>query len=213
MSKPLAASHPQARQEICDAALELVKQGGTAAVSMRAIARALDSSAMMPYTYFASKDELLLDLRIRLFDRFALAMSDTLAGARPEERIPRLVQAYLACGLERPDEYLLMFDRWRFEDYDMLREKYPADHFRSSGPWDIMRDCIALSRPLGDIRCLDLLTHLVWCQLHGLVMLHLSHKLVFGMKIADLTAGTLAAVEAILFMKKDEGDGDGIYGT
>lgn len=198
MTQPITEAHSQARESICDAALDLIKEGGIAAVSMRAIARRLNISAMMPYNYFDSKDELLLDMRLRLLDRFALYLSERLREPPAGTKINQLVRVYLAFGVDFPDEYRLMFDEWKFDDYQSLRDRYPADRFRNRRPWDIIRDQVSAALRCDDPHLVDTVTHLIWCQMHGLIALHLSRKLGFGMAISDLTSHTVAAIEAII---------------
>lgn len=185
------------RETICEASLAIIKDRGLSAVSMRSIAQRLGVSAMMPYNYYASKDELLLDLRLRLFHRFAGYMRDRLFADEPVARLQEACRAYLAYSREQPEEYRLMFETWSFEDLHSLRAKYPLDHFRSEELWDVLRMCVEACLP----KCKDAgneITHLIWCLLHGLASLDLAHKLVFGLAGDNLEGPAIEAVEAIL---------------
>lgn len=197
MAKDLTAAQSKMRQSICDAALMLIKRDGQSAVSMRAIAQMLGVSPMMPYNYFAGKDDLLLDLRIRLFHQFAEYMGERVLGDNPALRLVDVARAYLGYGAEYPHEYRLMFDEWSFEDFRAIRQKYPANHFRNDEPWDIVRGCVADCLPDQDADRIDGIAHLIWFQLHGLISLHLSRKLVFGPGMNDLIDSTIDAVLAI----------------
>lgn len=198
MAKDLTAAQSKMRQSICDAALALIKRKGQSEVSMRAIAQTLGVSPMMPYNYFAGKDDLLLDLRIRLFHQFAGYMAERALGANPVSRLVDVARAYLVYAVEYPHEYRLMFDEWSFEDFQAIREKYPVNHFRNQEPWDIVRGCVDACLPEQDTARIDQIAHLVWFQLHGLISLHLSRKLVFGAVMNDLMEPAIGAVVAIV---------------
>ncbi|MGD9715116.1 MAG: TetR/AcrR family transcriptional regulator [Thermomicrobiales bacterium] len=191
------AARSGTRDAICDAALVIIKDKGLSTVSMRSIAQRLGVSAMMPYNYYASKDELLLDLRLRLFHRFAGYIAAKLKADEPLARLREACRAYVAYSREQPEEYRLMFEAWSFEDLRSLRAKYPLDHFRSEEMWDVLRMCVEGCIPAGEA-AVNSVTHLIWCQLHGLTSLHLAHKLVFGLAVDDLEAAVVKAVEAIL---------------
>lgn len=198
MSSNDTVARARMREAICEAALAIIKDKGLSAVSMRSIAHQLSVSAMMPYNYYDSKDELLLDLRLRLFKRFAAFMAAGLTTGAPIDRLRQACRRYLAYSREQPEEYRLMFEAWSFDDLRALRSKYPLDHFRSEELWDVLRNCVNDSvRDRNETRN-NRITHLVWCQLHGLASLHLAQKLVFGLAVNELEAPTIEAVEALL---------------
>lgn len=197
-----SAARVHMRIAICDAALAIIKKNGLSAVSMRAIAQRLGVSAMMPYNYYDGKDELLLDLRLRQLLLFSQYLKGRLSADGPVERLRGVCRGYLIYSRTHPEEYRLMFEAWSFDDLRGLRQKYAATQFRSDELWSVLRDCVTdciADRP-DETRDAsgDLLTHLVWSQLHGLASLHLAQKLVFGLTVDDLETAVLDAVTTIV---------------
>lgn len=192
------AGRARTREAIGDAALAIIKRQGLSALSMRAIAQQLGVSAMMPYTYYDGKDELLLDLRLRLLREFAAHLTAQLSATAPVERLREVCRMYLAYSRMRPDEFRLMFEAWSFDDLRALRSKYPAAHFRSDALWSVMRRCVAECRDREEDAITERLTHIMWFHLHGLASLHLARKLVFGLTVEDIEESVLDAIEAIV---------------
>jgi AcrR family transcriptional regulator len=93
------------------AATRLFARHGFEAVTMRSVAEALGCSAMTPYRYFTSKEDLFAAVRTEAFRRFADAQE---AAARvpgtSRRRLARLGEAYLLFALAEPDAYRIMFE-------------------------------------------------------------------------------------------------------
>jgi len=77
---------------VLDAAQALLREGGIAAVTLRAIAERLGADAMAPYHYFAGKDAILVALAERIYAGFEVRLPR--AGHRA--RLRRLATAYVA---------------------------------------------------------------------------------------------------------------------
>lgn len=164
-----------ARDLICGAALKLFAEGGFNAVSMRTIAQELGVSAMMPYSYFPSKDHLLLELRTRAFQR----MGDSLRLARDEGENPRdafeaLCLAYLDFAADEPGAYRLMFDFWAHESDAVVESEFRAASLRQSASFHEIEAAVAALSGSGDPAA-D--AALVWASLHGLASLALTRQL------------------------------------
>jgi len=99
------------RAEIIDATEQLVtRSGGAEAVSVRAIAEAVGVSPPAIYLHFADKDELIRAVCDRTFAAFDTAIEE--AGnstADPVESLRRRASAYVRFGLERPEQYRILF--------------------------------------------------------------------------------------------------------
>jgi AcrR family transcriptional regulator len=97
------------KQSILDAALEIIREAGPAALSMRALGERSDYSAAGLYEYFGGKDEILAAVCEQGHDRLTEAMR------RADSRLPvadYLVEiglAYIGFALRNPDYFLLMF--------------------------------------------------------------------------------------------------------
>ncbi len=100
------------KQEILDAALEILYQEGFNDLSMRKIARKTKMTAANIYNYFTSKDEIYLAIQTRGFADMAeqfrkIADSD----ADPRRKVEKMIRAYIDFGTGNPDQYEIMFTR------------------------------------------------------------------------------------------------------
>ncbi|MDI6796633.1 MAG: TetR/AcrR family transcriptional regulator [Desulfatibacillaceae bacterium] len=108
------------REKILDAAQDILNKQGFEALSMRRIAGRLNMTATNIYNYFVNKDEIYLALQTRGF--IVLVKHFELVDAQyksPEDRLKGYMRAYIAFGLEQPDQYAVMFtyNTPKFADY------------------------------------------------------------------------------------------------
>ena len=162
------------RERLIDAAERLFAEKGLEAVSLRQLAGELGVSAMTPYRYFADKDEMLAAVRARGFDRFAQALET--AFARPgtaDERAAAASDAYVRFALEQPAAYGLMFDLSQPTegDYPELQTAIVRARRTMTVHVEAMIQAGLLE---GDA---ELIGHMFWSMLHGMLMLQLSGKL------------------------------------
>ena len=99
------------REEIKDAALRQLAEGGPAGVSVNAIGRELGVSGPALYRYFASRDALLTELVIDAYEDLAAALREAVPGRRaaPAARLRALARAYRAWAIAHPHRYGLLF--------------------------------------------------------------------------------------------------------
>src|SRR5262245_52040358 len=96
------------RGRLLDAAARLFLEQGPEAFSMRTLAAQVGCSAMAPYRYFETKEELLAAIRTAAYDRLSDALEATAQGDKRRAR--DIGEAYVAFALENPEAYKLMFD-------------------------------------------------------------------------------------------------------
>ena len=102
--------HRQLQAAIVAAAFELFKQGGTEAITMQALARALGRSAMSLYRYFDSKNAVLQELWRAAYAECLLQMRTRVAAqGTPTERHRALLESFLDFWESRPDYYQLVY--------------------------------------------------------------------------------------------------------
>jgi AcrR family transcriptional regulator len=100
------------RQDILQAAREIIAEEGAAALSIRGIARRIGYSASALYEYYAGKEEIARALFTFGFERLAAVMEAAeRAHADPRERIRAMGVAYRQFALAHPQEYSIMFSR------------------------------------------------------------------------------------------------------
>ncbi len=160
---PAAAYHHGAlREALIAAALELLREGGHEALSLRAAARRIGVSAMAPYRHFASKDALLAAVAARGFGRLAaeLAAADA-AAADPAGALADQAGAYIRFACRDPALFRLMFGAARPRGHPELQRAAGAAYAVLAGRVALMADA--------DRRA-DL-TLACWSLVHGMASL------------------------------------------
>ena len=161
------------RDRALRAAVQLFKESGIEAVTLRAIASEVNVTAMALYRYFpGGKSEVLATLRGRGFEelaaRFDVAVSDV---SKPIEQILALTVSLVRFALDSPSRYRLMFDVTQAEENDgylatrrQLAWRRPAEAFAEA-----VRQGLLEGEP-------ELLPHLVFAAVHGMISFQLSEQ-------------------------------------
>ncbi|RPH44101.1 MAG: TetR/AcrR family transcriptional regulator [Burkholderiales bacterium] len=185
-AKPAA---PDLRHRILEAAADLLREEGVAALSMREVARRAGVTHQAPYHHFADREAILAELVTggfaMLADRLARANDGaTRHGAR------RLVyeagRAYVDFALEQPGRFRIMF---RPELCDPAR--YPAAAAEGDRAHGELMRMVTILHGAPD----EALATLHWSQVHGLASLMLDGGLADKMPSASVRR---AHVEAVL---------------
>ncbi len=156
------------RRELVDAAGELLRHGGAAAVTVRRLAGKVDASTTVVYSLFGSKDGIVAamfrDGFANLDDHLTAAVSDD---QDPLERVRALGLAYRDAARSRPHLYEVMF-ACPFPDF----EPSAADDEFALGTLQTLRDAVTAAvadgHMVGDI---EEITYGMWGMVHGLASL------------------------------------------
>jgi AcrR family transcriptional regulator len=167
------------RQQILDAARELLVRDGYEKLSMRRVAQRIDYSPTAIYLHFKDKQELVFSLCEETFAKL-VAELETL----PDEFSDPIVQLrhglrrYVDFGLRHPDHYLPAFVLPTPSDLDQKRKKAvtspESNGMRALG---CLRDCIAAGVNAKKLRKIDpdLAARATWAALHGITSLLIVH--------------------------------------
>jgi AcrR family transcriptional regulator len=111
-SGPRGYHHGNLKEALIRAALELIAQKGPAGFTFAEAARWAGVSPAAPYRHFRDRDELLIDVARRGFDRFAVTLESAWDGGRPDafKALDRLGKAYLRFARSEPAYYSAMFE-------------------------------------------------------------------------------------------------------
>jgi AcrR family transcriptional regulator len=117
------ARHQATKREILDAAWKMVRKDGVNALSLRALARAVDMEPQSLYTYFDSKhsvyDHLFADGNRELLDRFERLQ----VSANPRLALQAIAQLFVTFAAEDQARYELLFLR-TIPDFEPSPESY-----------------------------------------------------------------------------------------
>ncbi|MCP5060228.1 MAG: TetR/AcrR family transcriptional regulator [bacterium] len=162
------------REKLCEVATRRFAASGYSGVSMRALAFELGCSSTTPYRYFRDKEEIFAIVRARAFDRLASFAAPAISDAvDPLEQLEALGLAYVRFAILEPDAYRLAFqlDQPAAGDFPELIES-------RKGAWKLIRSAVGRAIESGAIEGnLEIITHVFWAGIHGLVALHLAGQL------------------------------------
>jgi AcrR family transcriptional regulator len=97
------------RRRSVDAALEILRDDGLEAVTMRAVAERARVTPPAIYWHFADKDALLAEVLREVRALFHDELLDTLAAATAEERLWRSLEAFRRFAVDHPGLFRVLF--------------------------------------------------------------------------------------------------------
>ncbi|MCP4035321.1 MAG: TetR/AcrR family transcriptional regulator [bacterium] len=162
------------RERLCAVATRRFAASGYSGVSMRALSLELGCSPTTPYRYFRDKDEIFAIVRARAFDRLASYTTPVISdGVGPVAQLEALGVAYIRFACLEPDAYRLAFQL----DQPTAVE-FPELLDSRNRAWHTIRAVVRRAIEAGDIEGdLDVVSHVFWAGIHGLVALHLAGQL------------------------------------
>lgn len=165
------------RRAILTAALEIARQEGWSALTIRKVGEHIEYSAPMVYEYFKSKEDILLEILQEGFRQLTATMQQARTSAENgEERLLKIADAY-----------------WQFATNN--RELYQLMHGLGGVPLDktaiaqavqevctIAQEAILEWAEIQNVAISDALgaTEIIWSLLHGLVSLTLVNRVEGG---------------------------------
>lgn len=104
--------HGNLREALIQGALELIATKGPAGFTIAEAARSAGVSSAAPYRHFRDRDDLMADVALRGFERFAAELSRAWNEGRPHttRAFENLGRAYLAFARDEPAYYAAMFE-------------------------------------------------------------------------------------------------------
>jgi AcrR family transcriptional regulator len=181
------------RDRLVDVGVELVTGGGTAAVSLREIARRAGVSHGAPRRYFPTHLDLLSAVARRGFADLAAAMSEAGEGeaGSPRARLLAVGRAYLAFAASNPGMYELMFRHDLLESGRLGLREVSLPLFRTA------TELVAAAVP-GTEAVPEVVTGALWANLHGIVQLWQWGSLPLATGVGDPDPLLRAALDAHL---------------
>jgi AcrR family transcriptional regulator len=161
----------ETRTNILDAALQIVKNEGWPALSMRKIADLIEYTAPIIYEYFANKDAILLELTRQGY----LLLAKELRQAKsehdlPAEQLEAMWIAYWNFAFANKELYQVMFGVSTSCSCEMVNKLPEAEL-----PWELFStaigDLMQISDLDSDVICTKYYTF--WSVVHGLVSINI----------------------------------------
>src|SRR5215831_9473233 len=169
-------ANPTLRDDILRAALQLVDERGTVALTMRQVAGLLGYSATALYQHFASKEDLLLALKLQAGDLLAAEMARAQQDPTIDAQLRDMGHRYVRFGLENPAYYRLIFQE---SVVGLVPTAEQLARLRRS--WAIMRATLAAWVAEQRLHGIDVDREatVLWAIGHGVTSLALAGRLPF----------------------------------
>lgn len=164
------------RKTILDESRDLLIRDGFSNLSMRKIAQRLGVSATALYSHFENKDDILLNLIESSVDTLLEVLNEAAAkGTDAIDQLHRISRAYVHFGLDRSQEYEIIF---AVRPEEMPR--YPKESFRKARvAYDLLADVIRRGNKQGIIEEdePEMAAYAIWAELHGVISVILNQRL------------------------------------
>lgn len=164
----------ETRTNILAASLDIVKEEGWSALSMRKIADKIDYTAPIIYEYFSNKDAILVELTRQGFIKLAKLMEEAKSKHEdPAEQLEAMWLAYWNFAFAEKELYQVMYGvemnccSMANSCPDMLM---PADML-----WDKIKELVPPERQTDDY--IDTKYYTFWSVVHGLISINMTRKL------------------------------------
>ncbi|MFD6294077.1 TetR/AcrR family transcriptional regulator [Streptomyces sp. NPDC060235] len=159
--------HGDLRAACLRAARELLEEDGSAALSLRAVARRAGVSATAPYRHFADRDALVSAVAAEGYRELATNLATAHPSPTTADDLAAVAVAYVQFALDHPALFRAMFA----EPCDPTSQERVAATAVIS---EYVRNIVRGAFPHADA---DALATTVWALVHGLAFLHLDGKL------------------------------------
>lgn len=185
MGRPVYTSEQveEGRRLLCEAALKLYRAQGYEAVTLREIGAEAGVSSATPYRYFESKEALFAQVRAMVYQSFGdyLQKADPKRGD-PLRRLRKVATGMVRFGLERPDDYRLIFS---MRQPPMARNSplFIARQRTLDHVIPICQEIIDSGRMGGNAL---VQVHVAWAALHGVISFHVSNQLIHGCEMNEI---------------------------
>lgn len=169
-----ARQKAQLRQEIIDAARDILAREGFEQLSMRKVAERIEYSPTAIYLHFEDKRDLVFQVCEETFGKLVAELASLESDVKdPVARLREGMRRYVAFGLRHPQHYLATF-------VAVPHEQLPEDVARYNNPESngmkalgVLRTTIQACVETGKFRSVDpdVATRSTWCAMHGVTAL------------------------------------------
>lgn len=163
----------ETRINILDASLQIVKEEGWPALSMRKIADAIEYTAPIIYEYFSNKEAILLELTRKGFLILARDMKAAKEKHRlPEKQLEAMWLAYWNFAFAEKELYQVMFGL--NVSCCELSAKLPEADIPYDLVAEVIEQIMAPDKPTEDDVCVKYYTF--WSVIHGLISINVVRR-------------------------------------
>ncbi|MCB9135473.1 MAG: TetR/AcrR family transcriptional regulator [Anaerolineales bacterium] len=170
---PRERRHERTKDAILNAALNMIRDGGVDAISMRKIAQEIDYSAAGLYEYFGSKEEIIGTICLMAGDRLENYMKAVDSTLPLDQRLVELGMAYIRFAVQNREEFLMLFT-YIPAPQEMDFENPPE----MAGAFSVLMQAVqeAMDTGIMENTTMDTFSasYAAWAIVHGMAMLQLT---------------------------------------
>jgi AcrR family transcriptional regulator len=166
--------HGNLKQELLNASLDLIREGGSEAFTLREVARRAGVSHNAPYRHFRDKEALLAALAAEGFERLTAAMDKSSQSATNSlQRFMMGGRGYVEFALNYSQHFAVMFE------VSMMAERYPETQAAGERAFGTLLHYVEACQaegllPPGEAKPYALLA---WSMVHGVAKLAITGRL------------------------------------
>jgi AcrR family transcriptional regulator len=177
-----AYHHGDLRRALLDAAIDILRDEGAHALTLREVARRVGVTQAAPYHHFADKDAILASVAEEGFAKLSAAMrrARDAAQQKPLPRLRALGEGYVAFATAHPEHFRIMFGAMSSEsEKGDAAERCPGLAREAAGAFAILLEAMTAAHEAGLLRKGDPgeFALLSWSMVHGLSMLAVEGQL------------------------------------
>ena len=189
--------HGDLRQQILDAARELLEENNIASLSLRAVAKKVGVSHSAPYRHFKDKESLLAGIAAQGFNELASELKEAVI-VHPENPAAQLQEAahrYMKLAMKNPQCTQLMFG-----NILPCHDGYPELQSSGETAFNRLKIIIEAGQSKGVFKSEDvqLMALTAWSTIHGLSLLFISGHVEDTLSLSVNIEGLTASVSEIL---------------
>lgn len=176
--------HGNLRETLIESALDILKEGTLADLSLRALARKAGVSQTAPYRHFEDKEALIAVLKEEGMRKLGEGMKELMKAEKdPLIRLQKLGMRYVEFAEIYPAHFKVMFE-YDLNDYD----KYCALHDVSDHCFQCLQETVNECLVLPNARKIEpaVAQFAAWSMVHGLSVLLMNQSLMKHMKEGHL---------------------------
>jgi AcrR family transcriptional regulator len=162
------------RQEIIDAARDILAREGYGQLSMRKVAERIEYSPTAIYLHFEDKRDLVFQVCEETFGRLVRELESLDVEFKdPVERLREGMRRYIAFGLRHPQHYLATFVAVPHDQGPEDVDRYNSPESNGMRALGILRACVVACSDAGKFRKVDpdVAARTLWAAMHGVTAL------------------------------------------
>lgn len=191
---PRTYHHGHLRAALIEAGVELIREVGAEAFTLREVARRSNVSHAAPYRHFRDKEDLTAAIAEEGFTMLGKEMGRAARSeGEPRERLVRGGRAYIAFALKRPEHFRVMFAT------DLDARRHPEARKAADAAFAGLVALVVACQEAKQLRAGHTLTlaRVCWSQVHGIATLGIGRQFAFKTQ-AEVLAFAEEALEALL---------------